>query len=563
MAKPLRGEEILACIHRVALSRGEPFEFNRPPTSDEMARRQRDAASHRLTVLNEIRRLHPLALTPTSIDETLTSLQSGVELVLQPRLPQDIEGLRQATAHALVRVGRVDATYSYAPIIIKNNEITESATTRRILSGTLELLAPSDAVYRDGLGVRSTPTVTRNGIVLAHVTQLLATLGFGDPAARVAVVDRHAQLWWFDLAGTNYPRFNLSTYQHLYEQRVEIIRRHDRWRVEGGPFPTTAYWHKECLDCVYQWHCATDLEKVDDVSLTRFTNFSQQLLLREHGVTTRRQLAALNPQRARQARAKVLTPDDPIEIEDHLGRSIELLDDLIYRARAHLRGTSLRIVEPDAVGCPTADVEVDIDMESYGDATYLWGAFVSSDQPHDGIESGYQSFAEWGPLTLEAEAENFAKFWAWLSTIRSRCQAQGLTFAAYCFWAQAEDGAMNRAVSTPLAGVAIADELRAFRSSTPSEWIDLHAQAKRQLQTEGPLGLKQLAQAAGFHWRDLNPSGEASMLWYEIASSDSDQAPSSRQRILEYNEDDCKATKALRDWLNGPARLLAHRDDNF
>ena len=39
------------------------------------------------------------------------------------------------------------------------------------------------------------------------------------------------------------------------------------------------------------------------------------------------------------------------------------------------------------------------------------------------------------------------------------------------------------------------------------------------------------------------------------------QAAASRARILEYNEDDCRATKALRDWLNGPAKALAHRDD--
>jgi predicted RecB family nuclease len=104
--------------------------------------------------------------------------------------------------------------------------------------------------------------------------------------------------------------------------------------------------------------------------------------------------------------------------------------------------------------------------------------------------------------------------------------------------------------------------LNEFRSASPPQWIDLHEHAKRQIQTEGPLGLKQLAGAAGFEWRDANPSGEASMLWYETAvSADSPEALASRQRILEYNEDDCRATKALRDWLNGPARRLAHRDD--
>jgi predicted RecB family nuclease len=121
---------------------------------------------------------------------------------------------------------------------------------------------------------------------------------------------------------------------------------------------------------------------------------------------------------------------------------------------------------------------------------------------------------------------------------------------------------MNRAVLAPVADGPTFSDLEQFRRHAPNEWVDLHDLAKRQIQTEGPLGLKQLAAAAGFSWRDKNPSGEASMLWYEVATTDdSVEALTSRQRILEYNEDDCRATKALRDWLNGPAQALAHRDD--
>jgi predicted RecB family nuclease len=105
-------------------------------------------------------------------------------------------------------------------------------------------------------------------------------------------------------------------------------------------------------------------------------------------------------------------------------------------------------------------------------------------------------------------------------------------------------------------------DLTTFRQLSPPAWIDLHDLAKVQIQTEGPLGLKQLAAAAGFQWRDVNPSGEASMLWYEVATrGEHDEAAASRQRLLDYNEDDCRATKSLRDWLNGPAKSLAHRDD--
>jgi predicted RecB family nuclease len=527
-----------------------------------MERRRRDADAHRTGTLEAIRVLHREAPSPSSPDETAACMHEGAELILRPRLANDLIGRRRATVHALVRVGRVDERFAYAPILIKNNEILETAATRRILEGSLEDIAPSDATYTDGVGPRSTLTVTRNGIVLAHATRVLEALGHGDPSGRVAMIDRHRRVWWFDLASANYPRFNLTAYDRLYAQRLAIVTAHDEWLRAKGDFPTSPYWHRECLDCPYSSHCEGQLEATDDVSLTRFTSLEQQIMLHEHGVDTRDQLARLDPTRAHQARSKVLTAHADFEREDHLGRVIDKLDQLIYRARARVRASSLRRLAPELMGCRVADVEVDIDMESYDDATYLWGAFVTLNASVEGVDAGYHSFVEWGVLDREAETRIFGDFWSWLSALRVHCHEQGRTFAAYCFWAQAEDGAMNRAVVSPLAGGPTASDLEAFRSSSPPEWIDLHYEAKRQIQTEGPLGLKQLAGAAGFRWRDANPSGEASMLWYEVASgAHHDAAMDSRQRILEYNEDDCRATKALRDWLNGPARDLAHRDD--
>lgn len=562
MADLLRSDEILACVHRVALNRGQPFDFVRSPITGEMEKRRRDAEEHRRGTLAQIGSHHPRAVTASSPDETMSLLDAGAELILRPRLVDDVKGRRRASVHAMVRVGRLNEKFIYVPIIIKNNEIIEVASTRRLLEGSIAHLLPSDASFTDGFGPRSTLTVTRNGITLAHATRVLQALGHGDPAGRGAMVDRNRRVWWFDLASDNYPRFNLTTYDELYAERLSIIDAHDQWSAIGGDFPTWPYWHRECLDCPYSSHCEAQLEQTDDVSLTRFTNVVQQLLLHEHGVDTRAQLARLDPHRAKSARGKALAPREEFQREDHLGRVIDKLDDLIYRARAHERSSSLRIVEPAQMGCPIADIEVDVDMESYNDATYLWGASVTVNRQVEGIEAGYSAFVAWGELTNEAESKIFADFWRWFSELRSLCDGQDRTLAAYCFWAQAEDGAMNRAVQNPLEGGPTRADLESFRHSTPLVWIDLHELAKRQIQTEGPLGLKQLAAASGFQWRDPNPSGEASMLWYEEATKDGvESAAASRQRILEYNEDDCRATKALRDWLNGPAKELAHRDD--
>ena len=47
------------------------------------------------------------------------------------------------------------------------------------------------------------------------------------------------------------------------------------------------------------------------------------------------------------------------------------------------------------------------------------------------------------------------------------------------------------------------------------------------------------------------------MAWYEEARGpDPDRAAAAVERLLAYNEDDCRATRALRDWLDADARRL-------
>jgi predicted RecB family nuclease len=561
VVRPLRGDEILACVHRVALSRGGPVEVIAAPPTAEVERRRRDAQEHRRATLAALRALHPGSPTPTSVAETTDLVAEGSELVISPRLDLDRAGSRFAIAHALVRVGRRERTFTYAPVIVKNSEVIETAPTRRTLEASLARIGPGDAQYTEGVGVRSTLTVVRGGVLLAHAWRVLEALGVAEEAARGALIDRNRRVWWMDLRGPDYPRFNLAAYDVHYRQRLAVLSAHEQWRRSGGEFPTAPYWHRECPECPYAASCEEYLERRDDVSLTRFTTLDQQLLLHEHGVATRAALARLDPQRARRARHRVVSPVADMAAEDHLGRAIDKLDDLIYRARVHERASVLRIVESDQMGCPTAQVEVDVDMESYDDRTYLWGTHVTLNADLAGVAPGYRAFVNWERLDGAGEARLFAQFWAWFDDVRRRAAAAGLTFRAYCFWAQAEDGAMNRAVEALDPGPPTRSELDAFRDPRAGAWIDLHEAAKRQVQTEGPLGLKVLAQATGFAWRDANPSGEASMLWYEVAVGDTAESASSRARILAYNEDDCRATKALRDWLNGPAAALRHRDD--
>ena len=59
--------------------------------------------------------------------------------------------------------------------------------------------------------------------------------------------------------------------------------------------------------------------------------------------------------------------------------------------------------------------------------------------------------------------------------------------------------------------------------------------------------IKTLAQYLDFKWKDPHPSGAASIEWVYRWSESGD--PKIRERILEYNEDDCRATRVLLDGI--------------
>ena len=556
MTKPLHTSEIDACLHKIELKRTEPFSQFRHTLSDEQERRRKEAEQLREKVVAELRSAHPETQTATSNEHTLELLRAGTTVVLRGRLSTEWRTLT-TTIPVLVRVGKTDAGFSYAPLIIKNHEITESATTRSLHKTTVVNLLPSTGEEIAGVGLRSTPGVRRDTLALAGMSRLLFDHHLSDPKWRGGIVDRRGDLFWVTLDSDYYPKANLAYFDQLAAERIGLLA-----TIEGrepGSMVSDPYWHRECTECEFSKYCQPVLEELDDVSLVRFSNYSQQQLLRANGVNTRAKLAELDPVKAQKAK---LHPNSIGSVEGALSPSFDRLDDLIYRARSHEMKTLLRIFEPAQMGCPTADVEVDVDMESYGDSTYLWGAYVSTKSPVEGITEGYRAFFTFDELTFENEQRIFQEFWQWFMGLREITLSAGKTFAGYCFWEHAENSMMNRAVTPPLPEGPTMADLEEFRGAIPKQWLDMHAYAKNQIQTAGQSGLKQMAVAAGFQWRDEAPSGEASMSWYEVAIGAAPaEAQASQERLLQYNEDDCRATKALRDWLNADAQNLPHRDD--
>ena len=97
--------------------------------------------------------------------------------------------------------------------------------------------------------------------------------------------------------------------------------------------------------------------------------------------------------------------------------------------------------------------------------------------------------------------------------------------------------------------VCASEEIEELFDPKRSPTIDLYFDVVLRA-TEWPTrdySIKSLANYLGFTWRDVNPSGAASIEWYNHWVGTKDIA--TKDRILAYNEDDCVATRVLLDGI--------------
>jgi predicted RecB family nuclease len=88
-----------------------------------------------------------------------------------------------------------------------------------------------------------------------------------------------------------------------------------------------------------------------------------------------------------------------------------------------------------------------------------------------------------------------------------------------------------------------------MRLFEPTRAIDLYGDVVLKA-TEWPTrdhSIKTLAKYLGFTWRDTHPSGAASIEWFDRWCREHN--PEILRRILDYNEDDCRATRVLLDGI--------------
>jgi len=86
--------------------------------------------------------------------------------------------------------------------------------------------------------------------------------------------------------------------------------------------------------------------------------------------------------------------------------------------------------------------------------------------------------------------------------------------------------------------------------------VDLHRVATRAFAFPTPTnGLKDIARHLGFRWRREEVNALDAIAWYLRYQEDPATWQDKLQGIVDYNEDDCRATKHIKDWLASQAAM--------
>jgi predicted RecB family nuclease len=187
-----------------------------------------------------------------------------------------------------------------------------------------------------------------------------------------------------------------------------------------------------------------------------------------------------------------------------------------------------------AISLPLVRTELFFDIETFPmkDFCYLHG-FVVRYKGEVVSESFHSFFAD--ELSANAERTAFASAWSFL---QEHAAAAVYVYSSF-------ERTTYRKLAAKYPDVCAVAEVETFFAGSLVK--DLYTDVVRS-GSEWPtmsFSIKSIAKFLGFDWRDTHPSGAASIEWFHRYSQTKD--PELRQRILDYNEDDCRAMRVLVD----------------
>jgi predicted RecB family nuclease len=357
-------------------------------------------------------------------------------------------------------------------------------------------------------------------VQIALYVDVLEQLGLAG-GRRGIILDVHGREHTYDLATTRGPKI-AETLWDEYQQVLAMAR-----EIAARAISPKGALASSCKLCHWYSACTKSLRADDDLTLIPYLGRAIRDAMAPD-LPTVAALAATDPE------GWIVKGKTPF-------RGVGERSLRTFYARAQL------LTDPDAkpylkapVTLPFSEVEFffDIEVDPLRDFTYLHG--IVERRAGDSANERFIAFFT-DDETPEAEREAFAR------SVEHLNSAPTATIWYYSKYERTLYRKLQRrhpSVCSPEAIEALFDPARA---------IDLYFDVVMKA-TEWPTNdqsIKTLAKHLGFSWRDNNPSGAASIEWFDQWVRT--REPAIRQRILDYNEDDCKATRVLLDGIRALA----------
>lgn len=363
-------------------------------------------------------------------------------------------------------------------------------------------------------------------VQLCLYTDVLQRLGFSSEK-RAVILDGSGNEVEYDLMASQGVRTK-ETWWELYER----IRKNVELLVANQEKNKPAMSPGTCKMCPWYGSCKQWCEKERDPTLLfELGRSKRDVLCEDLEIATVDDLLEINIDEALEQKKKEIKAGNKGFLKGFAENS---LSKILRRAKIMYETGKPVLYAP--LSFPEVEYELffDIEADPTQEFVYLHGVY---ERRKDGQERFLEFTAR--EVTRDAEREAWARFWAYIDSL-----PEG-SYSVYYY--SSYEKTTYKAMQKKYPDVISAEKVEAFFANP--NVIDLYYGVVLK-STDWPVGsysIKPIAQYLGFKWRDENPSGAMSIEWFNQYVETGDTAI--LQRILDYNEDDCKATMVLKDGL--------------